>query len=460
MSMPTIPHPRSLRLLLAACAVSLAAACLPSASSLAPAAAPAPAPADPPTRLEARTWTAQSPAGEIAGWAREGCARPAEGKDACIERMLVGLLDQAGIARSMEVLDSLAAADPEVFPNGHPLAHGLGISAYRGPRTLAATFAACPATQMSGCGHGVIQGYFLDMARQGRPLGAAELDALCEPHRAAPSVFSQCAHGMGHGLMAVHGNHLPAALAACDAASDGSVRDACYGGAFMENIVGVSHPHHTAGGHAGTQGGGDGGHASHGADGHAAHASHGMTGMDHGAWTALDRARPLYPCTELDHRYLQACYANQTSAIMFFNGGDVAATARACQGAPAEFSATCYISLGRDITAWVAQDHGRTIEQCGRAGQAAGERQGTWCLLGAVTTLINQAGDPQDGIRFCRAVPGTDARRECYRVVGESIGWMVDGTQARGRQCQTAEPEFAVVCRRGAGIEPSGVRDP
>jgi hypothetical protein len=419
------------------------------------------------TTLEARAWTAQSPAGEIAAWAREGCRRPAEGKQACIERMLVALLDQAGIARSMEVLDSLAAADPEVFPNAHPLAHGLGISAYRGPQTLAATFAACPVTQMSGCGHGVIQGYFLDMARQGRPIGTAELDALCAPHRASAVLFQQCAHGMGHGLMAVHANHLPSALAACDAASDWSVRGECYGGAFMENIVNVTHPHHTAAGHTGTLAGGADAHAQHAADEHAGHGGHGGMehgGMEHGAmehgpWKALDAAEPMYPCTVLDRRYGAACYANQTSAVMYFNGGDVAATARACESVPDEFRATCHASLGRDITAWVAQDHGRTIEQCGRAAQAAGERPGIWCALGAVSTLINQSADPRDGMRFCRALPGAEAKRECYRVVGESIGRMVDGTAARGRECQAAEPDFAAVCRRGAGIEPSGMRD-
>ena len=451
-------HPlRSIHALAAALALSLAAACAPSASSLAPSAAPAPeVPVEePPTRLEPRTWTAQSPAGEIAAWARKGCRRPAEGKDACIERMLAGLLEQAGVAKSMEVLDTLTAADRELFPSGHALAHGLGISAYRGPQTLAATFAACPSSQMSGCQHGVIQGYFLDMSRQGRPIGTAELDALCEPHRALLFVHHHCAHGMGHGLMAIHRNHLPTALAACDQASDHFVRETCYGGAFMENIVHVTHPHHTASGHAGADG-----HGGHEADAHAGHAAaQGGQAMQHGPWKALDPDDPLYPCNVLDARYLDACYANQTSAVMFFYAGDVERTARVCAAVPYGFQGTCFSSLGRDVTAWTAQDHARSIELCRRAGEAAGGRTGTWCALGALGTLINQSADPQDGMRFCRALPGADAKRDCYRVVGESVSRMVTGTQARGRQCETAEPEFIATCRRGAGIEPSGTRD-
>jgi hypothetical protein len=352
------------------------------------------------------------------------------------------------------VLDTLANADPEIFPNGHALAHGLGISAYRSPQTLAATFAACPSSQMSGCQHGVIQGYFLEMSRQGRQIGAAELDALCDPHQSTLFVYHHCAHGMGHGLMAVHGNHLPGALAACDQASDAFVRRTCYGGAFMENIVNVTHPHHTASGHADVQGGGD--HGAHGAGGHGGHGAHGAQAMDHGPWKALDPDDLLYPCNVLDERYLDECYNNQTSAIMFFTRGDVERTARLCAVPRGELSVTCMFSLGRDITAWAAQDHGRVIEMCQRAGAAGGGRTGTWCALGAMSTLINQSADPQDGIRFCRALPGADAKRHCYRVVGESVARMMAGTQERGRQCETAEPEFVAACRRGAGLQADG----
>jgi hypothetical protein len=69
---------------------------------------------------------------------------------------------------------------------------------------------------MSGCPHGVIQGYFLDIQGQGRQIGGAELDALCAPHASSAFIHFQCGHGMGHGLMAIHANHLPMALQSCD----------------------------------------------------------------------------------------------------------------------------------------------------------------------------------------------------------------------------------------------------
>lgn len=466
--MKSVLH-RSLRAAAAACAL-LAAACTPSARG---------GPGGPAPDLPSRTraWTAESPAGEISRWMRRECGRPFASKQACVEQNLVALIDQAGIGRTMEVLDTLVNVDGDVRQNAHALAHGLGIAAYRTPETLAATFAACPPTQMSGCYHGVVQGYFLSLARQGRTPGTAELDVMCEPHRAVTFLYFQCAHGVGHGLMAVHDNHVPMSLEACDLASDRFIRESCYGGVFMENIVRISHPHHTAEGHAGTQG--HGGHAAQPADAHAAHgagqqAAHdhaapaaaqqadahaGHGGMRHGEWRPLDRGDPQYPCNAVREKYRESCYTMQTSAVLYFNGGDVAATARACEQAPAAYVDTCFNSLGRDVTALASQDHRRSLELCARSGQTAGGRGELWCLEGVVQNLVNLAADPAEGMRFCRAVQSAAYKASCYRVVGESIATLVAETARRGESCQAAEPEFVPACRRGAGVESAGGTD-
>jgi hypothetical protein len=439
-------------LVTAVCALLLAASCGSARSAGAP-------PVEASTRLEPVEWTAQSPARQIADWAYRGCRRAPGGKVPCLERTLVSLIDQAGIARSMEVLDTLVRMDREVRDNGHPLAHGLGISAYRGTATLAATFAACPTSQMSGCPHGVIQGYFLDISGQGRRIGGAELDALCAPHAGNAFIHFQCGHGMGHGLMAIHGNHLPMALQSCDQVRDDFIRESCYGGAFMENVMHVTHPHQTAGGHAQTQGGAHGGHSP--ADAHAghgnasgSHAGHGgAQGMSHGEWKGLDRADPHYPCSVVDRKYLDACYGMQTSAVLYFNNWDVAATARVCERAPQPFHIRCFMSLGRDVAAYAAQQHERMIDVCRRSGAAAGGQGWIWCARGAAETLVNQSADAQDGIRFCRALPGADAKADCYGAVGGFTRALHPDPEARARQCATAEPAFVAACRRGAELE-------
>lgn len=461
-------HRRHLHAAAAAC-LALLAACTPSART---GTTHGPAPDLPDAAPSAQpAWTAQSQAGEISRWIRRECGSPFRAKQPCVERNLVGLIDRVGIGRTMEVLDTLVNVDGDVRQNAHALAHGLGIAAYRTPETLAETFAACPPTQMSGCYHGVVQGYFLSLARQGRVAGKAELDGMCEAHRDRTFLFFQCAHGMGHGLMAVHDNHVPMSLQACDQATDGFVREMCYGGVFMENIVRITHPHHTGEGHAGTQGdhagnahdgrqaqAGHEAHGDHGDGGQAqagAHAHAGHGGMEHGEWKALDRSDPLYPCNAVAEKYREQCYTLQSSAILYFNGGDVQATGRACEQAPPAMVSVCFLSLGRDVTALAAQNHERSIELCGRTAGQAGGRGDLWCTIGVAQNLVNLAADPGEGLRFCRAVRTAAHKRECYRVVGETIGILVADATRRQETCQFAEPDFVAVCRRAAGVEPA-----
>ncbi len=448
-------HRLLLRAALAASAVLMAGGCAPFVQS----AGPAPA-----------EWNAQSSAGEIAAWARQGCRRAQGGKSPCMERTLVGVLGQAGVAKGMEVLDTLLAVDADVRSNGHELAHALGIAAFQSPETMAASFVACPATQGAGCHHGVVQGYFLSLMRQGRLPGTPELDALCEPHRANTFLYGQCGHGMGHGLMTVHENHVPASLEACDLASDGYIRESCYSGIFMENIVLVTHPHHTTEGHA-AAGGSHGqdepadSHDAHGesasADAHGGHDAHGGDadggghGMRHAAWKALDRDDPLYPCNAVATRYQPACYVMQTGAIFFFNGGNVDATATACEGAPEAMIPICFGSLGRDAIAFQDQDHRRSLAVCERLTDRAGGRGGEWCMIGVVQNLVNLAADPAEGMRFCREVSSDAHKRECYRAVGEQSLTLVAGDAQRAASCEGAEAGFVAACRLGARLSVS-----
>jgi hypothetical protein len=433
--MTSSPHRRFFVAAMAACA-ALLSACAPSART----GGPAPS--------QAHLWTPQSTSAEISRSVRRECGRPSDTKRACVKRNLLALIDQAGLGRAMEVLDALSRVDGVVRQNAHELAHDVGVAAYRTPGTVAATFAACPAVQGGGCIHGVVQGYFLALMRQGRLPGTPELDALCEPHRAATFLFFQCAHGMGHGLMAVYANHVPMSLDGCDQATEAFIRESCYGGVFMENIVLVTHPHHTTEGHAEANGDAHGEHPA----GHDAHG--GDAGMAHGSWNALDADDPLYPCNAVGPAYWQACYTMQTSAIMLFNHGDVVATARACERAPETMVATCFGSLGRDVMALAGQGHRRALQLCARAAGMGGGRGDLWCTLGVVQNLVNLAADPGVGMRFCRLVATDDHKRACYGAVGEVIYSLDSTIAARGESCLAAEPAFVADCRRGAALDP------
>jgi hypothetical protein len=394
-----------------------------------------------PSRLADVTWDSAAAPDSIAGWALEGCRRRLGGPSReCVERALYRVIEQAGITTAMRALDRAVEREARLGPDAHGLAHGLGIAAYRSPETVAATFAGCTRTQMSGCFHGVIQGYFLDLARQGAAPTGETLDALCAPH--APDIFLyfHCVHGVGHGVLSLTRGHLPRALEVCDLASDAYFRESCYTGAFMENSIAFTHPHHSGEAHAAIGGeahGDDGGHAHHAAS-------------DEPRWKPLDPGEPLYPCTVVAERYRYACYTFQASSVLFLSGGQMDAVARACRRAPEAYRQVCFESLGREVMSVAAKEHAKSIRLCAHAGEA-GEGD---CLAGVAMSLVNGEGDPGAGMRFCAELPDEATKGPCYRGVGRIIVTLAPGEEARERHCAAAEPAGVEPCRAGAGLRP------
>lgn len=430
------------RLRAAALAVALA---LSAACAGAPRATPA-AP-QPATTLAPATWDRTSSPDSIAAWALRGCRGAGAGKQACYEKALVSTLQPAGVDRVMAALDRISAADEDVGRDGHVFAHGIGIAAYTGEATVAETFAKCTPAYQSGCYHGVVQAYFADAGTGGAT--ADRLNALCADYRnpAGRWLQFQCAHGAGHGLMAVHGQHLLRALEGCDLLRDVAERNACWGGAFMENVVNATDPHHTAttqlapaNEHAGMN------HGEHAPAAGAQPAGHDHGAMRHETFKALDDAEPLYPCNVVAEQHRLSCYMMQTSAILFRNGGDFGGAAAQCGRAPERYQRACFTSLGRDAASYSRGDNARAVELC----QSAPEVGRPPCVSGVTKNRIDVTADPKDGLAFCRVVPGADTKRACYRGVGEETSSLLPNAADRERACAAAEEGFIEECRSGA----------
>ncbi|HYJ79849.1 MAG TPA: hypothetical protein VEW03_09625 [Longimicrobiaceae bacterium] len=436
--------PATLRRLLPVLCAALAAGCTPSSGAPAADGGPAAAPS---------AWSPASPPAQIAAAVLQGCQGAAR-RGECLEKALVTVLDSAGVDRAMAALLAMAASDGRVRTDGHELAHGIGIAAYRGPETVSETFGRCTTDFQSGCYHGVIQAYFSD----GRGSGGVtpeRLNALCADYRGPERRWLefQCAHGMGHGLMAVNAHHLLRALDACDLLVESFEKQACWGGAFMENVVNATHPHLTATTRAAADA-----HAGHGAGEGAAeaaaeeshdHAAGGHEGQAAGAeaFKALDRDEPLYPCTVVKEHHRRQCYLMQTSPILFFNGGDFTAASQQCLRAPADVQQTCFQSLGRDANSWGAGNHRRGIRYCA----AAPPEWAPYCIVGLVKNIVDVTARPADGLAFCRAVPDA-SKPACYRAVGQQIAVLHSVHASRERECRGAEVGFVPECRTGTGL--------
>jgi hypothetical protein len=387
--------------------------------------------------------TSVAPCEAIASRRSAGCS---------VEEYLLSRLEHHGVESAMAALDSLAAGNEDIRREAHSYAHAIGLKAFTDPATVGEVFGRCTPAYQSGCYHGVIQAYFIDhSSTHGDHLDGAMVDALCEGQRDGVGNrwrLFQCAHGMGHGLLMLADHHLPTALEWCDLVADAWERESCYGGAFMENIVAATAPHHSPG--MADQSG-----AAASAGGHEHHGGATVATSDRPEFPPLKREDPFYPCTAVDDRYLAACYQMQTSAVLHFNRQDLAATARLCGTIPGTFQPTCFQSLGRDISSITLQDHERAMRLCA----VAPAEYEPWCHIGYAKNLVDVTAEPNDGFDYCRLLPVGESKRVCYVAVGEEIWVLSDSLDGRGEMCLAAEPEYVDACRHGAGIGASEVSD-
>ena len=347
----------------------------------------------------------------------------------CYREAFTGIVRAQGVAAAIATLQSVAQVDRVANQEGHVFAHGIGIEGYLSLRNVPAAFGPCPVEFASGCGHGVIQAYLENQST----MDSLTINTLCAPyHRPNEPRWQlfQCVHGMGHGLNMMFGGDLPRALATCDLLGEGWDRTSCYGGAFMENIMGEIAPHHPATELA----------SSH---------EHDHMAMGHAPFKRLDRDQPLYPCSIMAQKYLQACYEIQTAAILHFRKGSIGKTAAVCDTAPEDMRSVCYLSLGRDITSKAGRNPDRTRRYCDQGA----EQYRKWCYYGAVKALIDWGARAEPGIEFCGVLGTAPGSLLCYRAVGEQIRALVGPEAGRAALCATARrKEGTEACRFGAGL--------
>ena len=361
----------------------------------------------------------------------------------CMEDALSLVARNGHVKIAMGALNKIGAMDPTIRRTGHVYAHAIGIAAGSTRRDIAQTFTQCSESYQSGCYHGIIQAWFASLDS----VGASDANALCAPFRARETdrwIRFQCVHGMGHGLTMLYKHNLPKGLAGCDLLTEWWDRHSCYSGAFMENIVNVTTPHHPA-----TALAHHGGKTEH----HASMAGmdHDMAAMDHGeasSFKPVDPADQLYPCSALEERYLAACYEMQTSVMLHNNKGDIAGAAKACDTAPLNMRPICYASLGRDVSSYSQQNHAEAVRMCS-LGTA---KYQPWCYYGLVKNFIDLDARPQDGIAMCRDVPSSAGKTLCYNAVGEQVLILESDAEKRRAVCATSEAGFVEACSYGARL--------
>ncbi len=353
-----------------------------------------------------------------------------QGNVSCYKDQLETMMKKQGTAHALEVIEQVVTKDRVALREAHNLTHHVGRTSYHHLKDVTAVMSQCTAAHQSGCYHGALEAYLTSIPK----VTPTDVVAICSPkleQEKGRFAYFNCFHGLGHGLT-MHLNHdLKQSLALCDALNTTWDQESCYGGVFMETVVtGIneSRPHSGHGGHSG----------HHGEKSHKQKIK------------LIDPKNPLYPCSELDKKYLRECYMMQTSIILHLTHYDFAKAFRECDKAPEDMRQTCYQSMGRDISGHTLRDIKQSIRLC-ELGTATYQGR---CFIGVVKNFLNVSGRAsEDAFDLCRQTPKRH-KQDCHAALGEELLTLYAKPQQRSHACARSEAKYIQDCRRGARLSP------
>ena len=298
-----------------------------------------------------------------------------------------------------------ALQSPDPGFSCHRVAHTMGGAALtRLKGDVARAFIDGSPACASGYYHGVLERGFTGVEDDELDDKARELCA--DPQlAAAPFLQFQCYHGLGHGLMIYTAYDMPLGLKTCDALQDTFGQSSCAGGVFMEN----------------------------------SNTSYGTQSE------YLKDDDLIYPCNDVAERHKYACYQLVTARIRLVKPGwkDIAAE---CRKSEPDWEATCFESMGRDVSGDAGQDAGKAVKMCSAAGPDEIE-----CDYGVAREIVNADSGGERAARFCGRVPRGN-RRRCFEGVGTVLTTLHATEADKKKACAEIAGRYARDCQTGAGV--------
>lgn len=289
---------------------------------------------------------------------------------------------QTALYRALIARVGLSEAQDDLYHSGlpfdgqsHLLNHESGEFAYK--KYGSAGIAYCKDYFLGSCYHGVV----LETIAHDGTAGLAHISACW---KANETVRIQCAHGIGHGLLAWVGyKHLPQALALCDQLAqdvEGFPTFNCYDGVFMENIWAI---------HSGT------------------------TSPDQ--WARKED--PYYPCDDprIEDAWEAGCWAEQPSLVYQATNGDIETVSNLCDSlGESALKTQCFEGLARQIHPAAQGSAEKVAELCGRVA-------GDWRNFCKTTVAYTEyaVGGRMLPFAICASM-GANAT-SCYAALAEAV---------------------------------------
>ncbi|MBI2599149.1 hypothetical protein HYW40_02945 [Candidatus Curtissbacteria bacterium] len=325
---------------------------------------------------------------------------------ACFEQKITDrLLAKYAVADILE-----AVYDWDVYFSCHAFTHFLGQALYKKTGSIPDAYSQVNFTCHGGTYHGVLEA-FLDARKTtvdsltGKDLETTCADSPKKSGKNTSQIFTECLHGFGHAFMFITNADLPSSLAYCDRL-DASLRERCWGGAFMEN-------------------------------------STSSTNADHPTnW--LKAEDKFYPCTVLPAGYLKQCYFYQANYLLKITSRNWQRVFADCaEVAAAAHHDYCVLGLGAQLAS-VSNEEGIDV-----AASVCPLGQGNdqyVCVEGAVPSLFARHGGAAPQVfEFCRQL-APFLREFCFAKLGSvaKTYWQYDQASLEST-CLEAK-EFAYAC--------------
>ena len=253
--------------------------------------------------------------------------------------------------------------------------------------------------------HGVIMNYFLIQVYEGIDPTAISVTDICSEAKYPYDIDRwQCLHGIGHGLAVGYDYDVFSAVKRCDVFEPGWEQISCSKGIFMQNNVKYME-----------SGGGN-----------------------------FDENNIMYPCDEMDSKYVIPCYHYHTTYIIQQNEGNLNNSFADCDSIePKDLVRYCYHGMGRQTLSATGAEMSKMNQFC-QVGEI--EQYHPDCFRGMVMTLINNDRDPSEGFIFCQNIPYS-SKTDCYDALGKWILMLYPNLEQRKTACSSAENlEYAQIC--------------
>ena len=357
--------------------------------------------------------TVSKPAGGVPRWEDVPEMKDVLGEDQTTRlRAARTLVERVGVETALEIFEKSPLPHTG---EGHLAVHQIGFHAYRtyGLESILH----CKDYFLYACYHGAIIEAAGDQ-------GLETIAKVAEVCKESSSRYFQCAHAVGHALLAIWNYDLPSALKDCDKVFEKETQypgalSSCHNGAFMENLFGV----HDWG-----------------------------TGREQKReWLSDD---PYFPCTAFDAKYQQGCWLNQAARIYVLADGDVPKTRDLCEKAGnTQYTLWCIDNLARQIHPLTNGKVEKVFELCAQMGPYWQEK----CVVVNAGSYYS-VGDPTSAVAICRGKLSSAAKTDCYEtVVGQLLPDINLSRGEKGSICRSMEPGYRESCERRLPLWKTGL---